>query len=53
MDSIYNKSFEGTKGDAYMRYRPEDLLKTGGPAPQLTSYNSGFPGFRGDNQYVH
>lgn len=27
-------------------------MKTGGPSPNLTSYSSGFPGYKGDNQYV-
>lgn len=28
------------------------MLKTGGPCNNLTSYTSGFPGYRGGNQYV-
>lgn len=28
------------------------MLKSGGPCQQLTSYSSGFPGYRGANQYV-
>jgi hypothetical protein len=28
------------------------LLKSSGPCPQLSSYSSNFPGYRGDNQYV-
>lgn len=34
------------------RPTPEDLLKTGGPCQNLTSYSSGFPGYRCGNQYV-
>lgn len=34
------------------RPKPEDLLKTGGPCPNLTSYTAEFPGHRGLNQYV-
>lgn len=52
MNSSYNKNFLGEKGDPTERPKPEDLLKSGGPSPQLTSYNSGFPGFKGANQYV-
>jgi len=28
------------------------LLKIGGPCPKLTTYSSGFPGYKGDNQYI-
>lgn len=28
------------------------MLKSNGPCPQLSSYSSNFPGYRGDNQYV-
>lgn len=28
------------------------MLKSGGPCQNLTSYSSGFPGFKGANQYV-
>lgn len=52
MNSSYNKNFLGEKGDPNERPKPEDLLKSGGPSPQLTSYSSGFPGFKGANQYV-
>lgn len=52
MNSIYLKDFPGNKGDDVERPHPEDLLKTGGPSPNLTSYSSGFPGYRGGNQYV-
>ena len=27
-------------------------MKSGGPFPGITSYSSGFPGFKGGNQYV-
>ena len=27
-------------------------MKTGGPSPNLTSYASGFPGYKCNNQYV-
>jgi hypothetical protein len=52
MDSNYMKDYDGKKGDPNQKFRPEDLLKTGGPCQNLTSYSSGFPGFRGPNQYV-
>lgn len=52
MNSNYEKDFKLQDGDKVERPKPEDLLKTGGPSPRLTSYNSGFPGYRGDNQYV-
>lgn len=52
MDSNYMKDYDGKQGDPNIKHRPEDLLKTGGPCQNLTSYSSGFPGFRGPNQYV-
>ena len=52
MDSLYHKVYLGDKGDPNERPKPEDLLKTGGPSPNLTSYGSGFPGYKGENQYV-
>lgn len=52
MDSNYKKHYDGKKGDPNQRPRPEDLLKSGGPCPNLTSYSSGFPGYKGVNQYV-
>ena len=52
MNSIYLKDFLNKKGDDIERPIPEDLLKTGGPSPNLTSYTSGFPGYKGDNQYI-
>lgn len=51
MDSNYKKEFVDKKGEI-SRPKPEDLLKVGGPSQQLTSYSSGFPGYRGANQYV-
>ena len=52
LSSIQKKDFSGRKGDDTSRPKPEDLLKTGGPSPHLTTYSSGFPGFKGSNQYV-
>jgi hypothetical protein len=40
------------KGDPIERPKPEDLLKNSGPSNNLTSYSSGFPGYRCGNQYV-
>ena len=50
--SVYLKDYPGQEGDEISRPVPEDLLKTGGPCPKLSSYSSGFPGYRGVNQYV-
>lgn len=44
--------YDGKKGDNLERPHPEDLLKSGGPGQNLTSYSSGFPGYKGVNQYV-
>lgn len=52
INSIYLKDYAGDKGDNIERPTPEDLLKTGGPGQKLTSYSSGFPGYRCNNQYV-
>jgi hypothetical protein len=52
MASINMKDFNGRKGDSTERPKPEDLLKAGGPCQNLTTYSSGFPGFKGSNQYV-
>ena len=52
MNSTMRKDFPGNPGDDLDRPHPEDLLKTGGPAPGLTTYSSGFPGYKGSNQYV-
>ena len=52
MESRHRKEFEAKPGDINERRRPEDLIKLGGPSQQLTSYSSGFPGYRGENQYV-
>ena len=52
INSVQRKDFSGRKGDDTSRPKPEDLLKTGGPSPFLTSYSSGFPGHKGQNQYV-
>ena len=52
MGSTKQKSFLGKKGDDVNRPKPEDLLKTGGPSPNLSSYSSQFPGYKGDNQYI-
>ena len=51
-DSVYLKDFDSRKGDDIERPIPEDLLKTGGPCNKLSSYSSGFPGYKGCNQYV-
>ena len=52
MGSTKQTSFRGKKGDSLDRPKPEDLLKTGGPSPNLTSYGSNYPGYKGDNQYI-
>jgi len=52
MNSTYLEGFTGRNGDQLERPHPENLLQSCGPAPNLTSYSSQFPGFRGDNQYV-
>ena len=52
LNSTYHAELRGKSGDKLERPLPEDLLKTGGPCPQLSSYSSQFPGYRGDNQYV-
>lgn len=51
INSTYLKDYDGKESDV-SRPRPEDLLKTGGPCNKLTSYSSGFPGYKCDNQYV-
>lgn len=52
LDSSYAKGFSPRKGDDLERPKPEDLLKTGGPSPQLSSYKADYPGHKGKNQYV-
>ena len=52
MRSTYTDGFKGVNGDHPERPHPEDLLKTGGPCPELSSYKAQFPGYKGDNQYV-
>lgn len=52
MSSTYIEGFKGKSGDKLERPRPEDLLKSNGPCPQLSSYTSQFPGYKGDNQYI-
>lgn len=52
LDSNYLRNYHASNGDKIERPKPEDLLKTGGPSPFVTSYNSGFPGHRTVNQYV-
>ena len=52
LNSTYLEGFRGKYGDKIERPMPEDLLKSNGPCPQLSSYSSHFPGYRGDNQYV-
>jgi hypothetical protein len=51
LNSTYGKDFDGKNGSVE-RPKPEDCLNVGGPAANLTTYSSGFPGYRGDNQYV-
>lgn len=51
LNSTY-QDYDGKNGDALERPCPEDLLKTGGPCNKLSSYSSGFPGYKGVNQYV-
>lgn len=51
-DSTYLKDYSARGGDGLSRPKPEDLLKTGGPFQNLTSYSTLFPGYRGGNQYV-
>lgn len=52
MKSMYGKDFV-PKGAELERPHPEDLLGVGGPAANLTTYSSGFPGHYGPNQYVY
>lgn len=52
LSSTKANDFTPKKNDDLSRPKPEDMLKTGGPCPKQTSYTAGFPGYRGDNQYV-
>lgn len=52
MNSIYLEGYTGKPGDKIERPIPEDLLKSNGPCPQLSSYSANFPGYKCDNQYV-
>jgi hypothetical protein len=52
MNSTYLEGFRGKSGDNIERPVPEDLLKSYGPSPQLSTYSSHFPGYKGDNQYI-
>lgn len=52
MNSTYLKDYHEKTNDDLSRPRPEDLLKTGGPCANLTSYSTGYPGHKGPNQYV-
>ncbi len=52
LETNNKKDYDGKKGDTIERPKPEDLLKSGGPCQNLTSYSSGFPGFKGANQDV-
>ena len=52
INTVYRTGFSGNAGDKIERPHPEDLLQSNGPAAQLSSYSSQFPGYRGDNQYV-
>jgi inhibitor of KinA sporulation pathway (predicted exonuclease) len=51
LNSTYGKDFDKKSGDIE-RPKPDDCLGVGGPLAGLTTYSSGFPGYRGDNQYV-
>jgi inhibitor of KinA sporulation pathway (predicted exonuclease) len=51
LNSTYTKDFDSKNGPIE-RPKPEDCLSVGGPAANLTTYSSGFPGYHGDNQYV-
>lgn len=51
INTTYLKDFDEKNGEIE-KLRPEDLLKTGGPSLNVTSYSNGFPGHFGDNQYV-
>ena len=52
INSTYLEGFTGKPGDKVERPVPEDLLKSGGPSPQLSTYSANFPGYRCENQYV-
>lgn len=52
MNSTQRAHFTNRDGDKIERPIPEDLLKSQGPAPILTTYKSLFPGHKGPNQYV-
>jgi len=52
MNSTQREGFQGKKGDKIERPRPDDLLHSNGPCPQLTTYSTQFPGHHGKNQYV-
>ena len=52
INSTYRTGFTRRNGDKVERPTPEDLLHSNGPCPQLSSYTSQFPGYKGDNQYV-
>ena len=52
LDTSYGKSFHPNAGDKIERPKPEDLLKTGGPSPFVTSYREQLPGHKTVNQYV-
>jgi hypothetical protein len=52
MHSTYLDGYTGRNGDDLERPRPQDILRTEGPATDLTSYVVEFPGHRGRNQYV-
>jgi hypothetical protein len=52
MNSTQRTSFIQKNGDKLERPKPDDLLKSYGPSPNLTTYKSLFPGHKGLNQYV-
>lgn len=52
INSTYSQGFRGKAGDQIDRPHPEDLIKSSGPCPKLSTYSSHFPGHKGQNQYV-
>lgn len=51
LKSVYLQDYSAKSGQLESA-KPNNNLKTEGPFMGLTSYSSGFPGHRGDNQYV-
>lgn len=52
MNSTFQNDFPMKAPDDLNRPKPEDLLKTGGPCPNISSYVADYPGHKGPNQYV-